>query len=113
MTSESETPALLPLPPVGARQYLVAASGLASFLLLGASFLWAHHWGPLADSIVVAWAITTLAAGIGGVRLLGNTKPAWLAGSAVAFAGISALALLTAAVSYAVGGDPTGGCGGG
>ena len=94
-------------------QGLVAASGFASFGLLVASFLWAHHWGPRADAIVAGWAITTLIAGIGGIRMEGRTKPSWLATSAMVFAAISLLALVTASVAYAVGGDPTGGCGGG
>jgi hypothetical protein len=100
-------------PEPTAPQYLVAACGLASFGLLVASFLWAHHWGPRADAIVAGWAITTLIAGIGGMRMEGRTKPSWLATSALVFSAVSLLALLTAGLSYAVGGDPTGGCGGG
>jgi hypothetical protein len=94
-------------------QGLVAASGFASFGLLVASFLWAHHWGPRADAIVAGWAITTLIAGIGGVRMEGRTRPSWFATSAMVFTAISLIALLIAGVSYTVGVDPTGSCGGG
>jgi hypothetical protein len=94
-------------------QFLVATSGFASFGLLVASFLWAHHWGPRADAIVAGWAVTTLIAGIGGVRMEGRTQPSWLATSAMVFTAISLIALLIAGVSYTVGVDPTGSCGGG
>jgi hypothetical protein len=100
-------------PEPGPHQYLVAACGFASLALLLASFLWAHHWGPLSDTIVAGWAITTLIAGIGGVRMEGRTQPSWLATSAMAFTAISLLALVIAGVSYAFGVDPTGSCGGG
>lgn len=39
-----------------------AVLGIASALLLVAAFIWAHHWGPRAIAIVVAWAVATLAA---------------------------------------------------
>jgi hypothetical protein len=100
-------------PDPGPHQYLVATCGFASFTLLVASYVWAHHWGPRADAIVAGWAVTTLVAGIGGVRMEGRTQPSWLATSAMVFAAISLLALLVAGVGYAVGVDPTGSCGGG
>jgi hypothetical protein len=100
-------------PEPGPHQYLVAACGFASFALLLASFLGAHYWGPRADTIVAGWTITTLIAGIGGVRMEGRAQPSWLATSAMAFTAISLLALVIGGLSYVFGTDPTGSCGGG
>jgi hypothetical protein len=88
--------------------------GLISFLLLASSFVWAHHWGPLAFAIVVGWAVTTLLALVFGVRTLRRRGPerklAWL-GFVLGLA--SVFVLLSTAAAYAAGYDPVGACGGG
>jgi len=40
------------LPRPVARGRLAAALGVGSASLLSASLVWAHHWNPLAESIV-------------------------------------------------------------
>jgi hypothetical protein len=91
-----------------------ATLGLVSIILLGASFLWAHHRGPLAYTIVGTWIVSTLGALILGVRSLGPRSP----GRAFALIALwcvvlSALALLSTGVALGAGYDPVGGCGGG
>jgi drug/metabolite transporter (DMT)-like permease len=95
----------------GAR--LIGLCGVASLALLAASLLWAHHWGPLADTIVAAWAISSLASGAGasalysrGVRGIGIRIATIAAATAV-------LSLVVAGIAYAAGSDPAAGCGGG
>jgi hypothetical protein len=39
-------------------------------MLLGASFVWAHHWGFLADALVAGWAVATLGALVLSIRAL-------------------------------------------
>jgi hypothetical protein len=107
---------------------VTALLGATSFLLLIASFMWAHHWGPVADSLVAAWAVTTLASlrygrkirrayakrDSDGVRV-GQFRAAQrrLANVALAFASVSVVALVLAGAAFALGGDPAGACGGG
>ncbi|HYW29081.1 MAG TPA: hypothetical protein VE824_04675 [Gaiellales bacterium] len=91
---------------------LPAALGLASVVLLAAAFRWAHHWGPVADSIVAAWAATTVAALVVGIRRApGPGRRAALLG--LALAGVSVAALVVTGVAMAAGADPAAGCGGG
>jgi hypothetical protein len=87
--------------------------------LLGASFVWAHHWGPLADTIVVAWAVATLGALVLSVQVVGSDRlwPTRLATrlAKIGLAGgiVSILALAISGIAYAAGINPTGACGGG
>jgi len=91
---------------------LPAAFGIASVVLLAAAFRWAHHWGPMADPIVGAWAGTTVAALVLGIRrAYGPGRRAALAG--LALAGVSVAALVITGIAMAAGADPAGGCGGG
>jgi hypothetical protein len=88
--------------------------GVVSVLALGASFLWAHHWGPLAYTIVGVWVLSTLGALFRGVRALGPRRPGRaLAAIALCCVLLSGLAVLTTGVAYAAGYDPAGACGGG
>jgi hypothetical protein len=88
--------------------------GLVSVLALGASFLWAHHWGPLPYTIVGVWVLSTLGALVFGVRALGPRRPGRaLAVIALCCVLLSGLAVLSTGVAYAAGYDPTGSCGGG
>ena len=107
----------------------VAVTGIASLLLLAASLQWAHHWGPMADSIVAAWAVATLGA-LAGAIIVRRRHPKRseaperlvrfhrsrrrLANAGMAFAMVSVLALILAAAAFALGyGDSVPSCGGG
>jgi hypothetical protein len=92
---------------------LALALGVASLVLLGSAFLWAHHWGPLADSIVGAWSVSW----IGGLVVAGWAlkrhpfgRPA-LVGLGLAM--VSVLVLGAAGIAMANGVDPASLCGGG
>ena len=74
------------------RDPAAATLGVLSVLLLGVSFVWAHHWGFLADALVAGWAVATLGA------LVLSTRAA---------------ALVLAGAAFAAGINPTGACGGG
>jgi hypothetical protein len=102
-----------PAPVAGSRPRTVALLGVASVLLLVASLRWAHHWGLLTDTLVVAWATATLGALIGSVRLMRSDMRGRLVTFAFVLANISILALIAAGIAYAAGGDPVGACGGG
>jgi Kef-type K+ transport system membrane component KefB len=109
-----------PEPALEPRRSAVAALlGLLSVALLGASFVWAHHWGPLADAIVVAWAISTISALILSLQVVGSDRlwPTRLATrlAKIGLAGgiVSLLALAISGIAYAAGINPTGACGGG
>jgi len=94
--------------------YLAAMLGLVSVMALAASFLWAHHWGPLAYTIVGFWAITTGAAFVFAVMSFRDRAPArGLAVLALACVSVSVLAIAFTGVAFAAGYDPTGLCGGG
>ena len=56
------------LPSSGGR--VSGALGLLSALLLASSFVWAHHWGPLAYAVVAGWALAMMLALLFGVRTL-------------------------------------------
>jgi hypothetical protein len=93
--------------------------GVLSVALLGAAFVWAHHWGTLADTIVVAWAVATLAALVVSIQFL-RDKSVWstsgshrLAKIGLAGGLISVAALVLAGIASAAGINPTGACGGG
>ena len=98
---------------------VAAALGVLSVALLAASLLWAHHWGPLADAIVAAWAAATLGSlavsihflrddNLWSTRLAKRLVKVGLAGGLVSIG-----ALILAGAVWAAGVDPTGACGGG
>ena len=94
--------------------YLAAMLGLVSVMALAASFLWAHHWGPLAYTIVGFWGLTTSAAFVFAVMSFRDRSPArGLAVLALACVSVSLLAIAFTGVAFAAGYDPTGLCGGG
>jgi hypothetical protein len=93
--------------------------GILSVALLAASFVWAHHWGALADTLVVAWALATLGALVVSIQFLRN-KTVWstfgshrLARIGLAGGLISVGALVVAGIASAAGFNPAGACGGG
>ena len=91
-----------------------AALGFASVVLLFASIRWAHHWGPLADALVAAWAGSTLGALLASSRALrSDTTRRRAAKLGMTFALVSVTALAIAGLAFAAGGDPAGACGGG
>ena len=101
------------------RSPLAAALGLLSVALLGASFVWAHHWGVRADTLVACWAVATVGAFVVSIRILRDDM-VWLTRFAfrlvqIGLAGgiLSIVALVLAGVAYAAGINPTGACGGG
>jgi hypothetical protein len=87
--------------------------------LLGAAFVWAHHWGVQADTLVIAWAVATLGALAVSIPVLWsyNLWPTRLASrlAKIGLAGgiVSIAALVLSGLAYAVGINPTGVCGGG
>ena len=93
--------------------------GVLSVTLLGASFVWAHHWGTLADTLVVTWAAATLASLVVSIQFL-RDRTVWstygshrLAKIGLAGGLISVAALVLAGIASAAGLNPTGVCGGG
>ena len=101
------------------RSPVAAVLGLLSVGLLGASFEWAHHWGPLADAIVVGWAVATLGALAVSTQVLRDdtlwATRSWQRFAKIGLAGglFSVAALVLVGVLWAAGIDPTGVCGGG
>jgi hypothetical protein len=92
--------------------------GLASAGLLAGSLVWAHHWNPRADTIVAAWALTTLGALWFSVQSLRASHASFEVAPALAkigiwLAAISVLALAVAGIAAAAGMNPAGACGGG
>ncbi len=94
--------------------------GIVSLLALAASFLWAHHWGPLAFTIVAVWVLSTLGALIMGCMAI---RSRWGLPTLYPERGLATFALLCVAASavvvvftgaaYAAGFDPVDACGGG
>jgi Kef-type K+ transport system membrane component KefB len=101
------------------RSAVGAGLGILSVALLGASVVWAHHWGAQADTLVAAWAVATLGALGVSLQVLGSYRlwPTRLAIrlAQVGLAGgiVSILALVLAGIASAAGINPTGVCGGG
>jgi hypothetical protein len=96
----------------GERRGLAPLLGVASVLLLAAAFRWAHHWGFVADSIVLTWAVATLGGLVVSLRSLtpGPGRRAALVG--LAPVGVSLGALVVTGIAMAAGADPAGACGG-
>ena len=100
--------------------WIAAVLGVLSVALLGAAIRWAHHWGPLADTIVAAWVGATLGSLVVSIVLL-RQNTLWLMTYAarrlakIGLAGglVSVAALALAGVSFAAGVNVSGACGGG
>ena len=99
------------------RDPLAATLGALSVALLGASFVWAHHWGVLADMLVAAWGVATIGAFVFSVRSLWFRDSSRFARrlAKIGLAGgiVSIAALVLAGAVWAAGINPTGACGGG
>jgi hypothetical protein len=98
---------------------VAAGLGVLSVALLAASFVWAHHWGARADTLVIAWGVATLGALGASIRIL-RSYDLWPTRLAVRLAQIglaggivSIAALLLAGIAFAAGINPAGACGGG
>ena len=98
---------------------MAATLGVLSVALLGASFVWAHHWGVQTDTLVAAWAVATIGSLVASIWLL-RDEMVWptrlalrLAKIGLAGGLVSIAALALAGMVYAAGVDPTGACGGG
>jgi drug/metabolite transporter (DMT)-like permease len=93
--------------------------GVLSVALLAAAFVWAHHWGAVADTLIVAWALATVGALVLSIRFyfLEDVWPTHisrqLAGIGLAGGLISVATLILSGFLWAVGINPTGVCGGG
>jgi hypothetical protein len=101
------------------RSAVAAVLGGLSVALLGASFVWAHHWGPRTDTLVIAWALATLGA-LGISVLVLRSYDLWPTRLAIRLAQIglaggivSIAALALSGIAFAAGVNPTGVCGGG
>jgi hypothetical protein len=108
-----------PVPVRPKRCPIAAVLGVLSVVLLGASLQWAHHWGPLADAIVIGWAVATLGSLVVSIqffrdKLIWSTH-GWRRLAKIGLAGgiISVIALVLAGAVWAAGINPTGACGGG
>jgi hypothetical protein len=93
--------------------------GVLSVALLAASFVWAHHWGTVADTLVAAWALATLGSLVVSIRFL-RDKAVWstygsqrLVKLGLAGGLISVAALVLAGIASAAGVNVSGACGGG
>ena len=101
-------------PRSGRRSRLGAVLGVASALLLVASFIWAHHWGPLADTIVIAWLLAWPSAMIvSGLALSRKEAGRNLARVGLTLSIVSLVILLSVGVAVGFGADPSSLCGGG
>jgi hypothetical protein len=94
--------------------------GIVSLIALAASFLWAHHWGPLAFTIVWVWGLSTLGALIMGWMAIRSRRGLamlypgrGLATFALLCVTVSAIVVVFTGAAYAAGFDPVGACGGG
>jgi hypothetical protein len=87
---------------------------VASALLLAASFVWAHHWGPLADTIVIAWLVAWPSALVLSSIALARRDPGRsFARLGLALSLVSVIVMLTVGIAAAAGVDPSSLCGGG
>ena len=111
--------ALLTSPEAPRRAPVAATLGVLSVALLGASFVWAHHWGAVADTLVIAWTVATLGSLAVAIHVL-RDEVVWptrlalrLAKIGLAGGLVSIAALVLAGAVWAAGINPTGVCGGG
>jgi hypothetical protein len=85
-----------------------------SLALLLAAFRWAHHWGPVADTIVSAHVLTTIGALFLSMWSLGTSRASRrFAKAGIALALVSVLAVTVVGVLSAAGVDAADACGGG
>ena len=85
-----------------------------SVALLLASFRWAHHWGLVADTIVSAWALTTIGALFFSFWSLRTSRASRrFAAIGVVLTLVSLFALTAVGVLSAAGVDAADACGGG
>jgi hypothetical protein len=85
-----------------------------SAALLLASFRWAHHWGPVADTIVASWAFALIGAFFFSIWSLGTSRASRrFAKTGIVLVLVSLLALTVVGVLSAAGVDAAGACGGG
>lgn len=114
--SRMEVPSVTESPIVsnGRRGRLGAALGVASLLFLVASLRWAHHWGPLAYTIVFAWAATWIGGfGVSVWALKRKEQPRGFARAGVLIAALMLMLLVGGGIAFAAGADPVAACGGG
>jgi hypothetical protein len=111
--------ALATAPEAPKRAPAAATLGILSVALLAASFVWAHHWGAVADTLVVAWGGATLGSLVVATQVLRDDH-VWptrlalrLAKLGLAGGILSIVALVLTGVAFAAGVNPTGVCGGG
>jgi hypothetical protein len=98
----------------GRRGRLGAALEVASLVFLVASFRWAHHWGPLADTIVFVWVASWIGGfGVSVWALETRDAGRGFAKLGVLIALVMCAVLVVAGIAYASGADPMGSCGGG
>jgi hypothetical protein len=97
-----------------------ATLDVLSVAFLAASFVWAHHWGVLADTLVVTWAVATLGALVISIQFLFSFKVLHstrlarrLARVGLSGALLSIGVLVLAGAVWAAGINPVGACGGG
>ncbi|HXY71873.1 MAG TPA: hypothetical protein VEM41_04970 [Actinomycetota bacterium] len=110
-TAETGAPEDRPESAGRRRARLGAALEAISVLFLLASYRWAHHWGPLADTVVAVWAISWIAGfwySARGLRWGGRL------GAAGFVVGLLMLLLVAGTgIAAAMGANPVGSCGGG
>jgi hypothetical protein len=88
--------------------------GVLSAVILGAALVYAHHWGPLADTIVASWALATVGALVVSILTLNRARPGRrLARLGTMLGLVSVLALVIAVTAAAAGFSISGACGGG
>jgi hypothetical protein len=98
----------------GGRGRLGAALEVTSLVFLVASFRWAHHWGPLADTIVFVWAASWIGGfGVSVWALKTSDEGRGFAKAGILIALVMCAVLVATGVAYAAGADPMGSCGGG
>lgn len=109
-----------PAAGVPKRGPVAATLGVLSVALLAASFVWAHHWGVLADTLVAAWAVATLGSLVISSQFLFSYKALHstrfarrLARIGLVCGILSIAALVLAGAVWAAGINPVGACGGG
>ena len=90
------------------------ALGILSLIFLVASLRWAHHWGPVAYTIVFAWAATWIGGFVVSVwALRRKDEPRGFARVGILLAVVMLMLLVGGGIAFAAGADPMAACGGG
>jgi hypothetical protein len=77
-------------------------------------FIWAHHWGPLADTIVTGWLVAWPSAMVvSGLALSKKDAGRNFARVGLVRSIVSLVILLTVCIALGFGADPSSFCGGG